>query len=162
MSKPKERVNLDKLLDEITVQVPYNKSVEDREKEGYHTRERLARATTKEELWDAWTGLMDMRLLTRKLKPTTRKLLQVIGWYSPITQAGVNDVCQGRVNPKILAVSLMELEQQRLIRGKIHEAGYTVWSITKLGILRLERDYKPMKTRDLELEEKLFLTGRKK
>lgn len=109
-----------------------------------------------EELFEAWADLEaepDKREVWEFDKPpdpwtlpissNARRVLIVIGWYSPMTNKGLTTAIFKRWGKDKGAALLLELESRKLVRVLEDERGRSVWSISKRGITELGKDYSP-------------------
>lgn len=109
-----------------------------------------------DELFEAWAELEarpDERKPGDEDKPPdpwtvpitykARKVLIVVGWYSPVTAKGLRTAIFKKWGVKMGSILMLELESRKLVRVTEDEKGRSVWNISKKGIEELGKDYSP-------------------
>jgi hypothetical protein len=107
-----------------------------------------------DELFEAWAELEAEPSKDRKegdapdpwTEPITykaRKVLIVVGWYSPVTAKGLRTAIFKKWGVKMGSILMLDLESRKLVRVTEDEKGRSVWNISKKGIEELGKDYSP-------------------
>ena len=80
---------------------------------------------------------------TEPISSNARKVLEVVGWYAPMSTRGILTAVFRKWGKTLGAALMMDLESRKLVRVTEDEKGRSVWNISKKGIEELGKDYSP-------------------